>query len=59
MKNWTRKEFIRNSLVGGGAAFLAGNGRLYGQVGGTGSANGDVRVAVVGVRAQGPGPKKD
>ncbi len=59
MKNWTRKEFIRNSLVGGGAAFLAGNGRLYGQVGGKGSANGDLRVAVVGVRAQGRGHMMD
>lgn len=59
MKNWTRKEFIRNSLVGGGAAYLAGNARLYGQAGGKGSANGDVRVAVVGVRAQGRGHMMD
>lgn len=59
MKNCTRKEFIRASLVGSGAAFLAGNTRLYGQVAATGSANGDVRVAVVGVRAQGRGHMMD
>jgi len=59
MKNWTRKEFIRASLVGSGAACIAGNTRLYGQAASSGSANGDVRVAVVGINAQGRGHMMD
>jgi predicted dehydrogenase len=55
MNSWTRKQFIKASLVGGGAAFLAGGTRLYGAVGRPGSANGDIRVAVVGIRGQGRG----
>jgi predicted dehydrogenase len=60
MKNWTRKEFLRASVVGGGAALLAGNTRLYGQVAAaSGSANGDVRVGVAGINAQGAGHMRD
>ena len=60
MKNWTRKEFLRTSLVGGSAAFFAGRTRLYGQVApAAGSANGDIRVAVVGINAQGRGHMLD
>jgi len=60
MKNWTRKEFLKTSVVGGGAAYLAGQTRLYGQAGpAKGSANGDVRVAVVGINAQGKGHMLD
>lgn len=51
MKNWTRKEFLRSSLVGGAA--LAAGSRLYGAAGVSGSANGDIRVAVVGINGQG------
>jgi predicted dehydrogenase len=54
MKNWTRKEFLKTSLVGGGAALVAGHTRLYGQAApAKGSANGDIRVAVVGIKSQG------
>ncbi|WP_414660851.1 Gfo/Idh/MocA family protein [Horticoccus sp. 23ND18S-11] len=60
MKNWTRKEFIRASLLGGSAALVAGQTRLYGQVApAAGSANGDIRVAVVGINAQGRGHMMD
>jgi predicted dehydrogenase len=59
MKNWTRKEFLKASIVGGGAAFLAGHTRLYGAAGASGSANGDIRVAVVGINAQGRGHMMD
>jgi predicted dehydrogenase len=55
MKNWTRKEFIRASLVGGGAAYLAGSTRALAQ----GSANGDIRVAVVGINSQGASHMRD
>src|SRR5688572_5508566 len=56
MNNWTRKDFLKTTLVGGGAALVAS--RAYGQapaVAKSGSANGDIRVAVVGVNAQGNG----
>lgn len=58
MNNWTRKQFIRASLLGGSAALVAGSSRVYGQapaVARKGSANGDIRVAVVGVGGQGNG----
>jgi predicted dehydrogenase len=60
MKTWSRKDFLKASLIGGGAAFVAGQTRLYGQVAGAaGSANGDIRVAVVGINAQGAGHMRD
>jgi predicted dehydrogenase len=60
MKNWTRKEFLRASLLGGGAALVAGQTRLYGQVApARGSANGDIRVAVAGINSQGRGHMLD
>ncbi len=56
MKNWTRKEFLKTTVVGAGAAIVAGQTRLYGQTApAAGSANGDIRVAVVGINAQGAG----
>jgi predicted dehydrogenase len=59
MKNWTRKEFLKASLVGGGAALFAGRTRIYGATApAAGSANGDIRVAVVGINAQGAGHVK-
>lgn len=58
MNTWTRKQFLKTSLVGGSAAFLS-SGRLFGQgapaVAASGSANGDIRVAVVGINGQGGG----
>ncbi len=57
MNNWTRKDFLKATLVGGSAALIAGPGRLYAQgapaVGTRGSANGDARIAVVGLNKQG------
>ena len=53
MKNWTRKEFLKASLVGGGAAALASN-RVFGAVApAAGSASGDVRIAIVGINGKG------
>jgi predicted dehydrogenase len=60
MKTWSRKDFLKASLLGGGAALIAGQTRLYGQAGGAaGSANGDIRVAVVGVKSQGASHMRD
>lgn len=53
MKSWTRKEFIRASLVGGGA--LLARNRLPAAIAPTGSPNGDVRVAIVGFNGKGRG----
>ena len=59
MNNWTRKQFLQTAAVGGGAAMLAGS-RVYGQTApAKGSANGDIRVAVVGLRSQGKGHMLD
>ena len=55
MKNWTRKEFLKAAATGIGFSYLAGHSRLYGAVGTSGSANGDIRVAVVGLNQQGGG----
>jgi hypothetical protein len=56
MKNWTRKDFLKTSLLGGAAAMAAGGTRLFGQVAPTaGSANGDIRIGIVGFNAQGWG----
>src|SRR4051812_39418557 len=65
MKNWTRKDFLKTSLLGGGAALFVGRTRLAGQtaaapaIAASGSANGDIRVAVVGFHAQGAGHYKN
>jgi predicted dehydrogenase len=60
MKNWTRKEFLKASLVGGGAALVAGHSRLYGAASArSGSPNGDIRVAVVGINGQGASHMRD
>ncbi len=56
MNNWTRKDFLKASLIGGGAALVAGRTKLYGQVAPAGrSANGDVRIGIIGFNAQGNG----
>ncbi len=52
MNNWTRKDFLKTTLVGGGATLLA-TSRVRAAT--TGSANGDIRVAVVGLNQQGNG----
>lgn len=54
MKNWTRKEFLKASLVGGGAALVSQH-RVSAATATTKSPNGDIRVAVVGVNNQGNG----
>lgn len=60
MNNWTRKDFLKASLIGGGAALVAGRTRIYGQTAAAaGSANGDIRVAVAGINAQGAGHMRD
>ncbi|MEN9633210.1 MAG: hypothetical protein RL077_1614 [Verrucomicrobiota bacterium] len=60
MNNWSRKDFLKTSLLGGSAALFAGHGRLYGQAApAAGSANGDVRVGCVGINAQGAGHMRD
>jgi len=60
MKSWSRKEFLKASLIGSGAALIAGQTRLFGQVAPVaGSANGDIRVAVVGINAQGRSHMRD
>src|SRR5690242_18957044 len=56
MKNWTRKDFLKASLIGGGAALVAVQTRMYGQVApAAGSANGDIRIGIIGFNAQGFG----
>ena len=56
MKNWTRKDFLKASLLGGGAALVAGHTRMYGQAATAGgSANGNVRIGIIGFNAQGNG----
>jgi predicted dehydrogenase len=61
MKTWTRKDFLRGSLAGGGALLVAGSAGVttsaFGApaVAAPGSASGDIRIAVVGVRSQGAG----
>jgi len=60
MNNWTRKDFLKTTLAGGGAALATRS--MFGQapaVARSGSANGDIRVAVVGVNAQGKGHMMD
>jgi predicted dehydrogenase len=60
MKSWTRKDFLKASLIGSGAALIGSQTRLFGQVApAVGSANGDIRVAVIGVNAQGKGHMLD
>lgn len=56
MKNWSRKDFLKTTLLGGSAALIAGNTRLYGAVNpSTDSANGDIRIGIIGFNAQGWG----
>ena len=51
MKNLSRKDFIKTTLVGGAA--LLGSGRIRAAVRPGRSPNGDIRVAVVGVNGKG------
>ena len=52
MKTWSRKDFIRASMIGGGA-LLTSRSSLLAQkapaAAAAGSANSDIRIAVVGV----------
>lgn len=52
MKTWTRKEFLKTSLLTGGAALLARN-RMSAAIASVGSPNGDIRVAVIGLNQKG------
>lgn len=54
MKSLTRKQFLKASLAAGGTALLA-RSRLGAALAQSGSANGDIRVAVVGLNKQGAG----
>ncbi len=54
MQNWTRKQFLKASLAGAGATALSRH-PLAAAVAAPGSANGDIRVAVVGLNSQGAG----
>jgi predicted dehydrogenase len=54
MNPWTRKDFLKASMVGGTAALLA-QSRVYGATAPTGSANGDIRIGIIGFNAQGFG----
>ena len=58
MKSYTRRKFLKNSLLTGGAAIFS-NQRLSATLAPavlrTGSANGDIRIAVVGLHQQGAG----
>ena len=51
MKNWTRKDFLKASLAAGAVGLLTGR-RLSAALAG-GSANGDIRIGVVGINGQG------
>jgi len=52
MKTWSRKEFLKTSLLTGGAAFMA-RGRVVAAIAPAGSPNGDIRVAIVGFKGKG------
>lgn len=54
MNNWTRKDFLKTTLFGG-AVIAAARPRLFAQ----GSANGDIRVGIVGVNGQGASHMRD
>jgi predicted dehydrogenase len=58
MHHWTRRNFLKASLIGGGAAALAGS-RVYGALAPAGSANEDVRLAIVGFNGKGYAHIKD
>ncbi|MBP8255691.1 MAG: Gfo/Idh/MocA family oxidoreductase [Opitutaceae bacterium] len=63
MKSWSRKDFLKTSLLGGGAAILGKSSPLYGQgsaaIASSGSANGDIRIGIVGLRGRGNGHIKN
>ncbi|MGH7959210.1 MAG: Gfo/Idh/MocA family protein, partial [Opitutaceae bacterium] len=54
MKTRTRREFLKTSLAGGSAALLLHH-RGAAAVAKSGSANGDIRMAIVGFRGKGAG----
>src|SRR5688572_14297015 len=54
MKKSTRQAFLKSTLIGSGTIALSSYSRLYGAVGAaSGSANGDIRIAVAGINGQG------
>jgi Predicted dehydrogenases and related proteins len=68
MATWTRKQFLKNSLIAGGGALLASGCATSRDASGAvaapavarrGSANGDVRIAVVGLNGKGRGHVKN
>jgi predicted dehydrogenase len=64
MKHWTRKDFLKTSLLGGGAALLATRTGAFAQgapaVATAGaSANGDIRIGIIGFNSQGFGHLKN
>ncbi|MFA6562944.1 MAG: Gfo/Idh/MocA family oxidoreductase [Verrucomicrobiia bacterium] len=52
MKHWTRRDFLKTSIFTGSAVALARNSGAATASGG-GSANGDIRLAIVGFRGKG------
>ena len=59
MKSWSRKDFLKTSILGGSATLLGSSSRLYSQnsaaIASPGSANGDIRIAIVGINSKGNG----
>jgi predicted dehydrogenase len=53
VKNWTRKDFLKTSLVTGGVALLSRSRIAAAAVAPPGSPNGDVRVAIIGFHSKG------
>jgi predicted dehydrogenase len=53
MTSWTRKQFLQRSLAAGGLTLIASPAARLSAA--SGSANGDIRVACVGVRSKGAG----
>lgn len=52
LNRWSRKDFLKTSLAGSAAALFS-PGRLGAALAAPGSANGDIRIAVIGLNKQG------
>lgn len=59
MKNWTRRKFLKASLIGSGGAAAIASRRIYGATAPAGSASEDIRVALVGINGKGGNHIKD
>ncbi|MCX6908421.1 MAG: Gfo/Idh/MocA family oxidoreductase [Verrucomicrobia bacterium] len=53
MKSWTRRDFLRTSILTTGGVALAGRGFAGAAPAASGSPNGDIRVAIAGFRGKG------